>query len=64
MVGSDDKVVMVGYEEVSSFSIDEKPLLTYTLAEKSSVQVRLCFIEQNIDLSIWTNSNGVFLFIT
>lgn len=37
MIGLDDKVVIVGYEEMTS--IGAKPTLTYTLAEKPSVQV-------------------------
>jgi hypothetical protein len=41
MVGSHDQVVIVNYEESSgAVSTDGKPHLTYSLAEKSSVQVK------------------------
>lgn len=40
MVGSHDQVVIVNYEEITSVgSTEGKPRLTYTLAEKSSIQV-------------------------
>lgn len=40
MVGSHDQVVIVNYEEIiGAGSTEGKPRLTYTLAEKSSIQV-------------------------
>ncbi len=41
MIGSNDQVVIVSYEESTVVVAEGKPRLTYTLAETSSIQVTL-----------------------